>query len=149
MSYNQTATKLLKFKLKLTEAMLQQPVTSSGQCQKYFQKQPYQGNGQKQPPELFCKKSVLKNFAKFTGKHLCQSLFLNKVAGLRLANLLKTRPWHRCFPVNFAKILRTPLGDCFWMDTMKTKRKWTNAVPKKSATTVHREFTKTVCIFSK
>ena len=25
---------------------------------------------------------VLKNFTKFTGKHLCQSLFFNKVAGL-------------------------------------------------------------------
>ena len=25
--------------------------------------------------EVFCKKGVLKNFAKFTGKHLCQSLF--------------------------------------------------------------------------
>ena len=34
-------------------------------------------------PEVFCKKGVLKNFAKFTRKHLCQSLFLNKVAGLR------------------------------------------------------------------
>ena len=29
----------------------------------------------KQPPEVFCRKSVLKNFAKFTGKHLCWSLF--------------------------------------------------------------------------
>ena len=28
------------------------------------------------------KKGVLINFAKFTGKHRCQSLFLNKVAGL-------------------------------------------------------------------
>ena len=28
------------------------------------------------------RKSVLRNFAKFTGKHLYQSLFLNKVAGL-------------------------------------------------------------------
>ena len=28
--------------------------------------------------------SVLKNFAKFTEKHLCQSLFFNKVQGLRL-----------------------------------------------------------------
>ena len=27
-------------------------------------------------PEVFCKKGVLKNFAKFTGKHLCQSLLL-------------------------------------------------------------------------
>ena len=34
--------------------------------------------------QVFCKKGVLRNFAKFTGKHLCQSLFFNKVAGLRL-----------------------------------------------------------------
>ena len=33
-------------------------------------------------PEVFCqKKDVLKNFAKFTEKHFCHSLFLNKVAG--------------------------------------------------------------------
>ena len=31
------------------------------------------------------KNGALRNFAKFTGKHLCQSLFFNKVAGLRLA----------------------------------------------------------------
>ena len=59
-------------------------------------------------PEVFCKKGVLKNFTKFTGKHLCQSLFFNKVAGLRPATLLKKRLWHRCFPVNFVKFLRTP-----------------------------------------
>ena len=29
---------------------------------------------QQQPPEVFCIKNVLKNFAKFTGKHLCQNL---------------------------------------------------------------------------
>ena len=29
--------------------------------------------------ELFCKKSVLQNYAKITGKHLCQSLLFNKV----------------------------------------------------------------------
>ena len=34
-------------------------------------------------PEVFCKKGVLRNFTKFTGKHLCQRLFFNKVAGLR------------------------------------------------------------------
>ena len=44
---------------------------------------------QKQPPEVFCKKGVFGNFAKFTGKHLCQRLFFNKVAGLRPATLLK------------------------------------------------------------
>ena len=37
------------------------------------------------------KKVVLRNFAKFTGKHLCQSLFFKKVAGLRPATLLKKR----------------------------------------------------------
>ena len=54
------------------------------------------------------RKGVLRNFTKFTGKHLCQSLFFNKVAGLRPATLLKKRLRHRCFPVNFAKFLRTP-----------------------------------------
>ena len=33
------------------------------------------------------KTGVYENFAKFTGKHLCQSLFFNKVAGLRLGKL--------------------------------------------------------------
>ena len=37
---------------------------------------------QKHPSELFCKKGVLRNFTKYTWKHLCQSLFFNKVAGL-------------------------------------------------------------------
>ena len=32
--------------------------------------------------EVFCKNCALKIFAKFTEKHLCQSLFFNKVAGL-------------------------------------------------------------------
>ena len=41
---------------------------------------------------------VLKNFTKFTGKRLWQSLFL----------ILKKRLWHRCFPVNFVKFLRAP-----------------------------------------
>ena len=54
------------------------------------------------------RKGVLRNFAKFTGKHLCQVLFYNKVTGLGPATLLKKRLWHRCFPMNFAKFLRTP-----------------------------------------
>ena len=55
--------------------------------------------------------SVKNVFWKFreihTRKHLCQSLFFNKVAGLRSATLFKKRLWHKCFPVNFAKFLRT------------------------------------------
>ena len=31
---------------------------------------------------MLCKKGVLRNFTKFTGKHLNQSLFFNKVAAL-------------------------------------------------------------------
>ena len=58
--------------------------------------------------QMFLKIGVLKNLANFTGKHLCWSLFFNKVAGLRPATLLKKRLQHRCFPVKFAKFLRTP-----------------------------------------
>ena len=47
-------------------------------------------------PDVFCKKGVLKNFANFTRKHLCQSLFY-----------IKKGLWHRCFPGNFVKFLRT------------------------------------------
>ena len=65
-------------------------------------------NIERQPTELFCEKGVLGNFTKFTGRHLCQSLFFNKVPGLRPAFLLKKRLWHRCFPVKFVKFLRTP-----------------------------------------
>ena len=54
------------------------------------------------------KNGVLRNFTKFTGKHMCQSLFFNTVAYLSPATLLKKRLWHRYFPVNFAKFLRTP-----------------------------------------
>ena len=55
-------------------------------------------------------------FYKFhPGKHLCQSLFFNKYADLRPATLLKKRLWHRCFPVNFVKFLRTPFYiDYLW-----------------------------------
>ena len=41
-------------------------------------------------PEVFCKKGVVENCANFTGKHLCWS----------------RQQWS--FPVNFAKLLRTP-----------------------------------------
>ena len=43
---------------------------------------------QKQSPRGVLKKGVLRNFAKFTGKHLCQRLFLNNKA-----------PFHRTAPV--------------------------------------------------
>ena len=39
------------------------------------------------------KKGDLRNFTEFTGKQL----------------------WHGCFPVDFAKFLREPSGDCFYL----------------------------------
>ena len=48
----------------------------------------------------------LRNFAKFTEKHLCQILSFKKIAWLSQQLYLKRRLWHRCFPVNFAKFLR-------------------------------------------
>ena len=81
---------------------------------------------QKQPPEVLYKKGVLKNFANLTGKHLRESLFFNKVPGLRTKTLLEKRLWHRCFPVKFARFfkntfftehLRASAFDAFLFDT--------------------------------
>ena len=56
------------------------------------------------------KKGVFKNFRNFTGKHLCWSLFFNKVAGVRPEKKrIKKRLQHRCFAVKFPKFLRTPI----------------------------------------
>ena len=45
-------------------------------------------------------RGVLRNFTEFTGKHLCQGLFLNKVAGLRT-------PPDDCFFIHFSPTLVT------------------------------------------
>ena len=60
---------------------------------------------QKQSPGSALWKRCSKHFGKFTEKHQCQSLFLNKVEGCKLATLLKKRLWHMCFPMDFAKHL--------------------------------------------
>ena len=64
------------------------------------------------------KNGVLENFAKFTGKHLCESLFFNKVAALSPVTLLKKRLWPDLslrILRNFQEHLfyRTPLDNCF------------------------------------
>ena len=51
------------------------------------------------------KKAVLKNFSNFTGKHPCWSLFLIKLQALKDSSAFL----HKCFPVKFAKLLRTPI----------------------------------------
>ena len=52
------------------------------------------------------KNGVLRNFAIFTGKHLCWRLFLIK---LQKRKVIKKKLQHRCFPVNIAKFLTTPI----------------------------------------
>ena len=54
-------------------------------------------------------KGVLSIFAKFTGKHLSQKLFFNKIADLSPATLLKENTGTGDFPMNFAKLLRTAI----------------------------------------
>ena len=69
-------------------------------------------------PEVFCKKGVPRNFTKFTGKHLCQSLFLKTL-----------QTWGSHFPVNFVKFLRTPIfiEHLWWLllnDCTKSSSLW-------------------------
>ena len=55
------------------------------------------------------RKGVLRNFAKFTGKHLCQSLFFNKVAGAA-CNFIKKETLTQVFSCEFCEISK---NTCF------------------------------------
>ena len=54
-------------------------------------------------PEVFCKKGVGRNFAKFTEKHLCQSLFFDIVAP-EACNIIKKEILAQVFPYEFCEI---------------------------------------------
>ena len=54
---------------------------------------------------MFNEKEVLKNFAKLTGKHLCQSLIFNKAADLRPATLFLKKSPTRVFSCQFKDII--------------------------------------------
>ena len=64
---------------------------------------------------MFFKKGVLKNFAKFTGKHLCQSLFFIKVAGMKPATLFKKETLAQVFSCEFCEIFKNKIfkNNCF------------------------------------
>ena len=54
-------------------------------------------------------KKVLLEISQNSQENTCPRVsFFNRVVGLRPAILLNKRLWHRCFPVNFVKFLRTP-----------------------------------------
>ena len=73
---------------------------------------------------MFCKICVLKNFVKFTGKQLCQSLLFNKVAGLRPVTLLKKRLW-QMFSCEFREVFRNTffIEHLRWLLLNKTYKK--------------------------
>ena len=64
------------------------------------------------------KKGALANLAKFTGKHLCQSLFFNKVAGRWPTTLFKKETLAQVFPCQFCK---------FCASTFFTEHLWVTA----------------------
>ena len=73
--------------------------------------------------EVFCKKRVLKNFEKFTGKHLHGSLFFdNKVVACKPETLSKKELRHYLFSFGFCKIFKehlshiTSANGCFCTD---------------------------------
>ena len=55
-------------------------------------------------PEVFYKKGKISQNSQ---ENTCVSHYFDKVADVRPATLLNKRLWHRCFPVNFSKILTT------------------------------------------
>ena len=61
---------------------------------------------QKQPPQVLYKK-VLKYFANFAGKHLCQSLFFTKAAGFLAFNFIK-ETLAQVLSCEFWEIFKTP-----------------------------------------
>ena len=79
-------------------------------------------------PEVFCKKGVLENVAKFTGKHLCQILFFNKVAetlaqvfSCELCEIFKNTFFHRTPPVAASSLIYFQFTFCVQVDTKVTQ----------------------------
>ena len=66
------------------------------------------------------KKGVLRTFTKFTGKNLCQSLFFNKVPGIRLevCSFIKKETLVQVFSYEFCEISK---------NTFFTERLWATA----------------------
>ena len=58
-------------------------------------------------PDVLCRKGALRNFAKFTRKHLCQVLFFNKVVGLRPANFIEKETLAQVFSCGICEISKS------------------------------------------
>ena len=78
-------------------------------------------------PEVFCKKGVPENFAKFKGKHLCQILFFNEVAETlaqvfccEFCKIFKNTFFHRLPPVAASSLMYFQFTFCVQVDTKVT-----------------------------
>ena len=71
---------------------------------------------------MFCRKSVLRNSTKLKGKHLRQSLFFDKVAGLRPVTLIK----------------KEALAHRFYRTPQVTASRLNRKVKKKGSISLHR-----------
>ena len=81
------------------------------------------------------RKAVLKNFVKFTGKHLCQSFFFNKVADLRpkACNFIKKETLAQMLSCEFCKIFKnTFFTEHLWMTASKNHSQvsYRTAIPR-------------------
>ena len=65
---------------------------------------------QKQPLEVFCEKRCSLKCCKIHRKTLVSESLLLKQIPVEACNFIKKRLCQRCFPVNFAKFLRTPFS---------------------------------------
>ena len=93
---------------------------------------------QKQPPEVSYKEGVLKNFEKFTGKYLCQSLFFNKVPGRGLQlcwkKILAQLIFYEFLEIFKTIFYRIPLSNCFWKkhsNILRSKKAYFQETSKK------------------
>ena len=76
-------------------------------------------------PEMFWKKGILRDFAKFTGKHLCQGLFLDKdiltqMFFVEFCEIYKNIFLHRTPPVA-ARVISIYLLCYYWQCCYKEK----------------------------
>ena len=75
----------------------------------------------------YIKKGVLRISQNSEENTCARASFFNKVTDLRPATLLKKRIWHRHFPVNFVKFLRTPflIGHLWWLLLLRARSIYT------------------------
>ena len=84
------------------------PVTSTKFLRKTFFKE-HLRLGERAVVQRCSVKKVFLEISQNLQENTCARVsFFNEDAGLRPATLFKKRLWHRCFPVDFVKFLRTP-----------------------------------------